>query len=66
MRPLFVAAEIQQFVAIPQHTFPLLFKQRLQLGYILQDDGHKHIAGTHSGQLDLKVVRQTDIGKLVH
>ena len=66
MRPLFVAAEIQQFVAIPQHALPLLFKQRLQLGYILQDDGHKHIAGTHGGQLDLKVVWQTDIGKLVH
>ena len=66
MGPLFVAAEIQQFVAIPQHALPLLFKQRLQLGYILQDDGHKHIAGAHGGKLDLKVVRQTDIGKLVH
>ena len=38
MRTLFVAAEIQKFVAVADDTFPLLFKKCFQLREVLQND----------------------------
>ena len=35
----FIAAQIQKFIAVADDGFPLLFKQRLELGNVLNDDG---------------------------
>lgn len=44
----------------------MLFKQVLQLGDILDDDGHEYIPGTHGCQQLVKIIRQAHIGKLIH
>ena len=62
----FIAAQIQKLIAVAQDGFPLLFKQVLKLGDILNDDGHKHIPGTHGRQQLVKIIRQAHIGELVH
>ena len=39
----FIAAQIQKFIAVADDGFPLLFKQRLELGNVLNDDGNADI-----------------------
>ena len=62
----FVAAEIKELIAVADDGFPLLFKQCLELCQVLKNDGHKHATGTHNGKDLIEVVRQADIGELVH
>lgn len=66
MRGLLVAAEIKKLIAVTDDAFPLLFKQGLELGEVLQDDGNADLAAAHGGQQLVKFVRQRDVGKLVH
>ena len=44
----------------------MLFKQRLELGDVLDDDGHRDIAGAHGCQQLVEIIRQADVGELVH
>ena len=47
----FIAAQVQKFITVADDGFPLLFKQRLELGNVLNDDGNADIPGAHGGQL---------------
>ena len=38
MGGLLVATQVEELIAVADDRFPLLFKQRLQLGEVLQDD----------------------------
>lgn len=62
----FIAAQIQKFIAVADDGFPLLFKQRLELGNVLDDDGNADIPGTHGGQQLVEIIGQRNIRKLVH
>ena len=66
MGGLLVAAQVEELIAVSDNGFPLLFKQRLQLGEVLQDDTDEYATGTHNGKNLIEVVRQADIGELVH
>ena len=63
---LLVATQVEELIAVADDGFPLLFKQCLELCQVLKNDGHKHTTGTHNGKDLIEVVRQADIGKLVH
>ena len=62
----FVAAQVQKLVAVAHDGFPLFFIQRLELGDVLDDDRHRNVPAPHGGQQLVEVVRQADVGKLVH
>ena len=62
----FVAAEIKELIAVAEYRLPFLFKQCLECRYILQNDRHEHIAGTHDCKDLGEVLRQADITELVH
>ena len=66
MGGLLVATQVEELIAVADDRFPLLFKQRLQLGEVLQDDTDEYATGTHNGKNLIEVVRQADIGELVH
>lgn len=66
MRAGLVSSKIKHLVTVAQNTLPLLFKQRLKLGDVLQDNGHAHIPGAHGRQYLIEVIGQAHIGKLVH
>lgn len=63
---LLVATQVEELIAVADDGFPLLFKQCLELCQVLKNDGHKHTTGTHNGKDLIEVVRQADIGELVH
>ena len=62
----FVAAEVKKLVTVAKYRLPFLFKQRFECRYILQNDRHEHIAGTHDRKDLGEVLRQADIAELVH
>ena len=62
----FVASQIQKFITVADDGFPLLFKQCLELGNVLDDDGNADIPGAHGGQQLVEVVGQRNIRKLIH
>ena len=66
MGRLLIAAQIEELITVADDGFPLLFKQCFKLCQVLKDDRHKHATGTHNGKDLIEVVRQTDIGELVH
>ena len=66
MGTLFVTAQVQKLIAVAHNTFPLLLKQSLQLRKVLNDDGNGNLTASHGGQELIKLIRQSDIGKLVH
>ena len=66
MGGLLVAAQVKELIAVADDGLPLLFKQRLQLGEVLQDDTDEYTTGTHNGKNLIEVVRQADIGELIH
>ena len=66
MGGLLVAAEIEKFIAVADDGLPLLFKQRLQLGEVLDDDTDTDFPGAHGGQQLVKFIGQCHIRKLVH
>ena len=66
MGTLFVTSQIQKLVAVAHNALPLLFKQSFQLCKILNDDGDGNLAASHGGQELIKLIRQSDIGELVH
>lgn len=66
MGTLLVTAQVQKLVAVTHDALPLLLKQSLQLRKILNDDGDGNLAASHGGQELIKLIRQSDIGKLVH
>ena len=66
MGGLLVATQVEELIAVADDGFPLLFKQCLELCQVLKNDGHKHATGTHNGKNLIEVVRQADIGELVH
>ena len=39
----FVAAQVEKFIAVAHDGFPLFLVQRLELGDVLDDDGHRNI-----------------------
>ncbi len=63
---LLVAPKIEKGVAVPDEAFPIVLEQRLDLSHVLDDDGHADLTAAHGGQQLLKIVRQRDVGKLVH
>lgn len=63
---LLVAAQVQKFIAVAHNTFPLLLEQSFQLRKVLDDDGDGNLTASHGGQELIKLIRQGDIGKLVH
>ena len=63
---LLVATQVEELIAVADDGFPLLFKKCLELCQVLKNDGHKHTTGTHNGKDLIEVVRQADIGELVH
>ena len=63
---LLVAAQVQKFIAVAHNTFPLLLEQGFQLRKVLDDDGDGNLTASHGGQELIKLIRQGDIGKLVH
>ena len=66
MGTLLVAAQIQKLVTVTHDALPLLLEQSLQLRKVLNDDGNGNLAASHGGQELIKLIRQSDIGKLVH
>ncbi len=44
----------------------MLFKQRLELGNVLNDDGNADIPGAHGGQQLVEIIRQAHVGELIH
>ena len=66
MGGLLVAAHIQKFIAISHKALPLLFKKGLELGEVLDDDAHGDFTAPHGGKQFVKLIRQRDIGELVH
>ena len=66
MGGLLVAAEVQEGVAVADDGFPFLFKQRLELRHVLQDDGDRNAAAADGGHGLVELIRQGDIGELVH
>ena len=66
MGTLLVAAQVQKFIAVAHNTFPLLLEQSFQLRKVLDDDGDGNLTASHGGQELIKLIRQSDIGKLVH
>ena len=65
MGRLFVAAQIQEAVTITYQRFPVVLEQRLQLRHILDDDADADFAASHRRQQLFKIIRQSDVGKLV-
>ena len=63
---LFVASEVDEGIAVAHQGFPTVLEQSFQLGHVLDDDGHGDFPAAHGGQQLFKIVRQGDVGKLVH
>ena len=66
MGTLFIAAQIQKFIAVANDTFPLLFKECFQLCQILKNDADRYATGAHHRKDLVKIIRQAHVGKLVH
>lgn len=66
MRALLVAAEIEELIAVTHDGFPLLFKQGFELGKVLNDNAHGNFPRTHSGKQLVELIRERNIGELVH
>ena len=66
MGGLFIAAEIQELVAVADDALPLFFKERLQLRKVLNDDTDRDLPASHRGQQLVKLIRQGDVGELIH
>ena len=49
MGTLLVAAQVQKLIAVAHNTFPLLFKQSLQLRKVLNNDGNGNLPASHGG-----------------
>ena len=63
---LLIAAKIQKSVTIAYDAFPLLVKERFQLGQILEDDADGNFPASHGGKKLIEIIRQGHVGKLVH
>ena len=63
---LLISAQIDKLIAITHDALPLLFKQGLELGKVLQDDTDRNTAGAHDRQDLVEVIRQTYVGELIH
>ena len=63
---LLVASQIQEHVGVSHYGFPLLLKERSQLGEVLQYHRHRDLPGPHGGQHLLELIRQRHVGELVH
>ena len=62
----FIAAQVQKFITVADDGFPLLFKQRLELGNVLDDDRNTDIPGAHGSQQLVEIIRQAHVGELIH
>lgn len=63
---LLVAAEVQQRVAVAHKAFPAVLEQRLELGHVLDHNGHRDFPAAHGGKDLVEVIGQGDVGELVH
>lgn len=56
----FVAAEIQQRIAVAGHIFPTILKQLLELCHVLNDDVDGDLPAAAGGKHSFKVLRQCE------
>ena len=56
MSGLLIAAKVEEFVAVTDNGFPLLFEQSLELREVLQDNADRYTAGTHDRENFIKVI----------
>ena len=61
-----VAAQIEQCVAVAGHILPAVLEQLFELRHVLNDDVDGDFTAAAGCQHALKVLRQCDIGELVH